>query len=157
MPHSTSVFATGIDKYKHMAQGIQRLTLTFLQLGALATAITLLQTMEVAAKFPAVVKPFSMALVALALMRGLALRILVTRYEPGSGKMAQLIGAMQRGRAKGIAQISPAVAMTAGAVLLLLLSIFKRPSYLDRIHLLPVAESIRIALCLLMRNSAEVV
>eukprot|EP00803_Ostreobium_quekettii_P008323 evm.model.scf_1016.2 EVM.evm.TU.scf_1016.2 scf_1016:6805-11449(-) len=83
-----------------MIEGVQRLVLAFLQVASLSIAITFLQTMRAAAEFPPVVVPFTAGLILVTALRGLALRTIVTRYEPGTCEMEQLIGAVQRGKGK---------------------------------------------------------
>ena len=75
--------------------------MAFMQVTALATAVTFLQTMEAAVHVPSVIQLFTAILIVVAVLRGLALRILVTQYPTGSGKLGQLVAAMQTGRVKG--------------------------------------------------------
>ncbi|GMH42352.1 hypothetical protein BSKO_10271 [Bryopsis sp. KO-2023] len=80
-------------------EGMNRLGIAFLQIAAYCGAVTLLQAMQAAVKCPEVIPIFSFIMIILAFLRCIGLSTLVGKYEPGSGKLANLVAAMQRGRA----------------------------------------------------------
>ncbi|GMH42353.1 hypothetical protein BSKO_10272 [Bryopsis sp. KO-2023] len=80
-------------------EGMNRLGIAFLQIAAFCGAVTLLRAMQAAVKCPQVIPIFGFIMIFLTVLRCIGLSILVGKYKPGSGKLANLVAAMQRGRA----------------------------------------------------------
>lgn len=79
---------------------MNRLGIAFLQIAAYCAAVTLLQCMRAAAQNPHVLPYCSGILLGFTALRGLCLTFLLRAYKPGSGKLAGLVGSMQRGGAE---------------------------------------------------------